>query len=62
MAYEALREHQPVITWREFAGFGATPGMQALDAGIGLIDDQITQLTQAAPPLLRALRSDAAEA
>jgi hypothetical protein len=117
MGYELFLEHQPAITWREFAAFGATPGMQllgvTLDLGDGramscgltvrmspeafsveadiavdapedeenggyrypfeipetfvrsldeclrLIESQVDQLTEAAPPVLRELRSSA---
>lgn len=119
MAYELFLEHQPAITWREFALYGATPGMQVLgvtlDLGDGrtmscdltvrmspeafsvetdigvdapedeenggyrypfeipetfvgsldeclrLIESQVDQLTEAAPHVLRELRSDASQ-
>ncbi|KUM69867.1 hypothetical protein [Streptomyces curacoi] len=38
MAYELFLEHQPDLTWREFALYGATPGMQALGVTLGLGD------------------------
>ncbi|MFE7275296.1 hypothetical protein [Streptomyces sp. NPDC057623] len=38
MAYERFLEHQPHITWREFAKYGATPGMQVLGVSLGLED------------------------
>ena len=117
MAYELFLEHQPAVTWREFAKYGATPGTQVLgvtvdlrdgcamdcgltvamspeafwvEAEIGvdapedeenngyrylleipealagsldeclrLIESQVDRLIEAAPPLLRELRSDA---
>ncbi|WP_228472980.1 hypothetical protein [Streptomyces cyaneochromogenes] len=125
MAYDLFLEHQPAITWRQFASYGATPGMQVLgvtldlrdgremtcgltvrmspeafsvEADIGvddphsaesadddenggyrylleipetpadsldgclrLIDDQVDQLSEAAPHLLRRLRSAASK-
>jgi hypothetical protein len=39
MAYDLFLEHQrAAITWREFAAYGATPGMQMLGVTIGLND------------------------
>lgn len=38
MAYERFLEHQPHITWSEFAKYGATPGMQVLGVSLGLGD------------------------
>ncbi|WP_369167190.1 hypothetical protein AB5J49_04660 [Streptomyces sp. R28] len=119
MAYELFLEHQPNITWSEFAKYGAPPGTQvlgvALDLGDGramscgltvgmspeafsveadigvdapedeenggyrylleipetfvgsldeclrLIESQVDQLTEAAPHLLRELRSGAGQ-
>lgn len=118
-AYELFLEHQAHITWREFAKYGATPGMQVigvtLDLGDGramycgitvrmspeafsveahiavdapedeenggyrylleipeafagsldeylpLIESQVDQLIEAAPPFLRELRSGASQ-
>jgi hypothetical protein len=38
MAYELFLEHQPHVTWREFAKYGATPGMQVLGVSLDLRD------------------------
>ncbi|WP_128430182.1 hypothetical protein [Streptomyces cyaneus] len=38
MAYELFLEHQPAISWRESALFGATPGMQVLGVTLDLPD------------------------
>lgn len=38
MAYDLFLEHQPHIGWREFATYGATPGMQVLGVTLDLRD------------------------
>lgn len=38
LAYELFLEHQPHITWSEFAKYGATPGMQVLGVSLDLRD------------------------
>ncbi|MCL8009792.1 hypothetical protein [Streptomyces sp. AS02] len=38
MAYDLFLEHQPAITWRQFAMYGATPGMQVLGVTLDLRD------------------------
>ncbi|MFF6978550.1 hypothetical protein ACFZAV_12580 [Streptomyces sp. NPDC008343] len=38
LAYELFLEHQPHVTWREFAKYGADPGTQVLAVTLTLED------------------------
>ncbi|MDC0767028.1 hypothetical protein [Streptomyces sp. HD] len=60
MAYELFLEHQPAVTWREFAKYGATPGMQVLGVAIDLGDGRAMDcgLTVAMSPETFSVEAD----